>query len=299
MKPLQHNVTLCGKTTLRIGGPARYYLDPEDVSDIRDAAAWAVQNGAGIVVLGKGSNLLVSDSGWDGLVIDLSAHWAGIQWDGRCALCKSGTLLHALVNEATAKGLAGIERLAGIPGSLGGAIVMNAGAFGQTISQTLVSVEYLGLATGRIATLGAAELSAGYRTTVFTTRAACVLSARLCFTEDTTGQARKAFDETLAKRRDRHPLDLPNCGSVFKNPPGTTAGKLIEQCGLKGVSAGDAQVSPKHANFIVNRGAARATDVRSLIVRIQKTVFEKTGVLLEPEVVFAGRFDEPLYSVEP
>jgi UDP-N-acetylmuramate dehydrogenase len=297
MKPPQHNVPLSGRTTFRIGGPGRYYLAPGEVSDIRDAAAWALQNRAPVLVLGKGSNLLVSDSGWDGLVIDLSAHWTGIQWDGRCADCRSGTLLHALVNEAAAKGLAGIERLAGIPGSIGGAIVMNAGAFGQTVSQTLVSVEYLDIATARIAILAAAELSAGYRTTVFTTSAACILSALFCFTEDTSGQARKAFDETLAKRRDRHPLDLPNCGSVFKNPPGTTAGKLIEHCGLKGVSAGDAEVSRKHANFIVNRGAARAADVRSLIVRVQKTVYEKTGVLLEPEVVFAGTFDEPLYSV--
>jgi UDP-N-acetylmuramate dehydrogenase len=297
MKPLQHNVPLAGKTTFRIGGPARHYLAPASVAEVREAAAWAAQARLPVLVLGRGSNLLVSDSGWDGLVIDLAADWAGIEWDGRCARCKSGTLLHALVNEAVLRGLAGMEHLAGIPGSIGGAIVMNAGAFGQCIAQTLASVEYLDCATGECAAMACgAELRAGYRITVFKARGACILSAMFCFTEDTAGRSRKAFEETLAKRRDRHPLDLPNCGSVFKNPPGATAGKLIEQCGLKGLRCGDAEVSAKHANFIVNRGAARAADVRSLIVRIQKTVHDKTGVLLEPEVVFAGSFDEPLFG---
>ena len=295
MLPLLNNVPLGDKTSFRIGGSCRYYCAPFDEEEISEVCTWARQNKAPVFVLGKGSNVLVSDSGWNGLVIDLSEQWNAIRWNGDSAECQSGALLHTLVKESVERGMAGLEKLAGIPGSVGGAVVMNAGAFGQSISDCLVSVKYLSLPDGGIKTLKAQDLNASYRSTVFKTSNSIILSADFHFKPDASGQAKKSFAEVLAKRKERHPLDLPNCGSVFKNPPDTTAGKLIEQCGLKGVGRGAAEVSQKHANFIVNRGGATAKDVRGLIVQVQRVVYEKTGVVLEPEVVFVGEFEEELF----
>jgi UDP-N-acetylmuramate dehydrogenase len=267
------------------------------MEDIIDSLTWARKNREAVLVLGKGSNILVSDKGWDGLVIDLSARWTGIAWDGCTAESRSGALLHTLVKESVDRGCAGLEKLAGIPGSVGGAVVMNAGAFGRSVSDCLISVECLDPLSAELKTLGVRDLGASYRSTVFKNSGAIVVSARFCFVKgDPSAEVREAFREVLARRKDRHPLDLPNCGSVFKNPPGTTAGKLIEQCGLKGAQRGAAEVSRKHANFIVNHGNASASDVRGLISYVQKTVYEKSGVLLEPEVIFAGEFSEPLFT---
>jgi UDP-N-acetylmuramate dehydrogenase len=296
MRPLLNNIPLSGKTTFKIGGPALYYCAPESPEEVGEVSRWARNNAMPVFVLGKGSNLLVSDKGWNGLVIDMSEKWTGILWNGDNAECRSGALLHTLVRESVERGVTGLEKLAGIPGSVGGAVVMNAGAFGQSISDCLASVRFLSLPDGALKTLRSADINASYRNTIFKTSEAIILSTGFRFPRDSAGTARTFFDEVLAKRKDRHPLDLPNCGSVFKNPPETTAGKLIEQCGLKGMSSGAAQVSPKHANFIVNNGGASAADVRALIVYVQKTVYGKTGVLLEPEVVFVGDFDEPLIN---
>jgi UDP-N-acetylmuramate dehydrogenase len=294
MRPLLNTISLGDKTSFRIGGPCRYYCAPFDEGEIRDACAWAVKNSAPVFVLGKGSNVLVSDNGWSGLVIDLSEQWNGIQWNIDCAECRSGAPLHALVKESVEHGLCGLEKLAGIPGSVGGAVVMNAGAFGQSVSDCLIAVRFLSLPDGEIKTLSTEDIKASYRSTIFKSSSSIILSASFRFSKDASGAAKKSFTEVLAKRKERHPLDLPNCGSVFKNPPNTTAGKLIEQCGLKGAKRGAAEVSQKHANFIVNHGGATAKDVRSLIIHVQKVVYEKTGVLLEPEVVFVGKFEEPL-----
>jgi UDP-N-acetylmuramate dehydrogenase len=301
MPALLENVLLSDKTTFRIGGPAGAYAAPSCIQDIADALGWARRNDAKVLVLGKGSNLLVSDRGWNGLVIDLASQWTDISWDDRCADCKSGALLHSLVKESVDRGLTGLEKLAGIPGSVGGAVVMNAGAFGQSISGCLQSVEYMEPLKSEAKSMPVRELDPSYRTTIFKNGGSIIVSARFCFRVGESGAAaREAFREVLAKRKDRHPLDLPNCGSVFKNPSVTVvpAGKLVEQCGLKGAVRGNAQVSTKHGNFIVNLGGAKADDVRSLIVYVQKTVYEATGILLAPEVVFAGEFKEPLFTPE-
>jgi UDP-N-acetylmuramate dehydrogenase len=295
MRPLLNNIPLGDKTSFKIGGSCRYYCAPLDEGEISDACIWAAQNSVPVFALGKGSNVLVSDSGWDGLVIDLSENWTGTRWNGDYAECNSGSLLHTLVKESIEQGLCGLEKLAGIPGSVGGAVVMNAGAFGQSVSDCLVLVRFLSLPDMEIKTLKAQDLNASYRSTVFKTSNSIILSADFHFKPDASGQVKKSFAEVLAKRKERHPLDLPNCGSVFKNPPNTTAGKLIEQCGLKGAKRGAAEVSQKHANFIVNHGGATAKEVRGLIVQVQRTVYEKTGVVMEPEVVFVGEFEEPLF----
>jgi UDP-N-acetylmuramate dehydrogenase len=297
MTPFSSNIALRDKTSLKIGGPARLYCEPASVDDVREACVQAAALGARVFVFGNGTNVLVSDTGWDGLAVDLSSSWAGMQWTGDRAECRSGMPLHALVKESVERGLCGLEKLAGIPGTVGGAVVMNAGAFGQSISDCLVSVRFITLQDAEIKTLKAHDIDASYRSTIFKTSSTIILSAEFQFSKDSSGAAKKSFTEVLAKRKDRHPLDLPNCGSVFKNPPNTTAGKLIEQCGLKGALRGAAEVSQKHANFIVNHGGASAKDVRSLIVHVQKVVYEKTGVLLEPEVVFVGEFEEKLITV--
>jgi UDP-N-acetylmuramate dehydrogenase len=295
--PIQNDVALSAKTTYKIGGPARYYAQPSDSTEILESIRYALNINVPIFILGRGSNVLFSDKGWPGMVIDVASRFDGIQWRDTLADCRSGTPLNRLVLDMLKRGLRGLEKLGGIPGSVGGALVMNAGAFGQSVSDCLVSIDYLDVSDMRIRAIPAAGLEAGYRTTVFKSKNACILSARFRFFADPRGEAMEVFNDVIAKRAAKHPLDLPNCGSVFKNIPGTPASVLIERCGLKGYTFGGAEVSSKHANFIVNRGNASAADVRHVIVHIQKTVFETCNVLLDPEVIFVGEFEEPLFRI--
>jgi UDP-N-acetylmuramate dehydrogenase len=293
--PIQTDVTLSEKTTYKIGGPARFYAQPSNNREILDCVRQALEMNVPVFVLGRGSNVLVSDKGWPGMVIDVSTTFDGIEWREAFADCQSGASLNRLVREMLKRGLKGLEKLGGIPGSIGGAMVMNAGAFGQTIADCLVSIDYLDFTDMRVHTIPAAGLEAGYRTTVFKAKKACIVSAQFRFHVDPSGEATNVFNEVISKRKEKHPLELPNCGSVFKNIPGTPASILIERSGLKGFQYGGAEVSRKHANFIVNRGRATAADVRHVIVHIQKTVFEKLKILLDPEVIFVGEFEEPLF----
>lgn len=292
---IQTDVPLSDKTTYKIGGAARCFLQPSNRREIAESFHYALKTGVPVFILGRGSNVLVSDTGWPGMVIDVSSRFEAIEWLDACADCQSGAPLNKLVLGMLKRGLKGLEKLGGIPGSVGGALVMNAGAFGQSVSDCLVSIDYLDFSDMQIRSTPASGLGAGYRTTVFKDKKAFIVSAKFRFSADPHGEAGKVFDDVISKRKAKHPLDLPNCGSVFKNTPGTPAGVLIERCGLKGFQYGGAEVSRKHANFIVNRERATAADVRHVIVHIQKTVFEKLGVLLEPEVVFVGEFEEPLF----
>ncbi len=294
------NVPLAGKTTLKIGGGARFYCQPESSGDISESLAWAGKRRLAVFVLGNGSNVLISDKGWPGLIIDIGARFDGITWEGAVAVCHSGAPLSRLVREMLDRKLHGLEALGGIPGSVGGALVMNAGSYGCSVSECVESVDYYDIAGGIAGTVDKQGLKAGYRRTVFSTMPAVILSGRFRFQDDPAGSARAIFDDCIAKRRQKHPLDLPNCGSVFKNPrdvPAASAASLIESSGLKGYRIGNVEVSNKHGNFIVNLGKGKAGDVRKLIAHIQKTVFEKHRVLLEPEVVFVGEFEEPLFRI--
>jgi UDP-N-acetylmuramate dehydrogenase len=219
-------------------------------------------------------------------------------WEGNTVEVAGGVLLNRLVKEVVAKGFAGIEDLAGIPGTVGGAVIMNAGAFSSCIADTLLDIECFRPAGGTVERLNAEDLELGYRTSSLKVSGDIVLSAR--FTFDRT-QAVEALEhrrrEILDRRRQKQPLDLPNCGSVFKRPTGNYAGALIEKAGLKGRTYGGARISEKHANFIVNTGGAKADEVRHLIVTAQKVVHERFSVLLEPEVIFMGEFTEPLFRI--
>lgn len=291
-------VSLQDKNSFKIGGSARYYTAPVDGDAVATAVAWARGHQVELFVLGRGSNLLISDAGWPGLVLHLSAFFEGIVWDGSMVIVNSGVALNNLVKEVVDHGFSGMEELAGIPGTVGGAVVMNAGAFATMVADTLCDVVCCNTVTGEITTITADKLQMGYRTTLLQQSCNIVLQARFSFARS---QSREQLEvrrqEILELRRSKQPLEYPNCGSVFKRPEGGYAGTLIEACGLKGTRIGGAEVSTQHANFIVNRSAASAADVRSLIVMVQRTVYEKRGILLQPEVIFVGTFSEPLVSL--
>ncbi|MDR0307674.1 MAG: UDP-N-acetylmuramate dehydrogenase [Chitinispirillales bacterium] len=295
MLNLFENIPLKDKTSYKIGGAAKFYSEPRSEEEIIELYRFALQRGLSVFVLGNGSNVVVSDEGLDGLVINLSVNFSKLDWDGSSALVSSGFSLDELAEAAAQKRFGGMEELSGIPGTIGGAVVMNAGAFNTEISHTLRSVRILKISTLTIETIPASELAFGYRQSAIKNSGNLVLSAIFDF--KLSPDATQIRQRILDKREQKQPLDFPNCGSVFKRPPGNYAGTLIESCGLKGFKAGGAMVSPKHANFIVNTGNALAEDVRSVILHIQKTVFDKTGILLEPEVIFIGKFSFSLLDV--
>ncbi len=294
MNKIEKNIPLKNKTSFRIGGSAKFYTRVNSEEDVKDSLVWANQNNHPVFILGKGSNILISDTGWKGLVIDITG-FSRITWEGSTAFCQSGAMLHNLVKQAVDRGFHGVEELAGIPGSVGGALVMNAGAFTQTVSDCLESVSGINGTDTIIWRMKKSEIDFGYRFSSLKQKESLILGAKFRFQSSNEKELKCVYSTTLKKRSQKQPLEIPNCGSVFKRPEGNYAGALIEQCGLKGHRIGGAMVSPKHANFIVNDMNASAADVRKLIVFIQKKVFENKEVLLEPEVVFVGEFDKPLY----
>ena len=294
---IKENVPLIDKNSFLIGGMAAYYCEPSGNTDIQAAVQWAGSEHVPLFILGRGTNLLISDRGWPGLVIHLSsAPDSPVTFSGKnIIMVPGGYPLNSLVKISVENGLAGMEELAGIPGTVGGAVVMNAGAFSQCIADTLESVLCCSIDSGALCTYSAKELGLNYRISRLKTSGEIVLSARFRFENgdpETLDMARKVI---LNRRKQKQPLSYPNCGSVFKRPPENFAGTLIEKCGLKGLKSGAAAVSRKHANFIINTGGATAEDVRRLIRMIQERVYNCFSILLEPEVIFIGEFDEPLF----
>jgi UDP-N-acetylmuramate dehydrogenase len=292
------NRPLNDRTSYKIGGPATWYAEPGRIGELTEALDRARSLALPVLVLGKGSNILISDRGWPGLAINLSASFTAIEWKDNGVLAQGGALLDTVVRESVRRGFQGMEELSGIPGTVGGAVVMNAGAFSTTVADTLREAVLLDQENNQTMTLNARELGFGYRTSMVQKKKPIVLSATF---ELRPGAAPLDLEErrrgTLEKRKEKQPLDLPNCGSVFKRPPGNFAGALIEQAGLKGLRYGKAEISQKHANFIVNLGGATAAEVRHLIALAQRGVYEQSGILLEPEVVFAGEFEEQLFKL--
>jgi UDP-N-acetylmuramate dehydrogenase len=290
------NVSLNDKTTFRIGGAAAWYVEPDSVDAILVAIGFAREKSLPVLVIGKGSNLLVSDAGWPGLVINLSSGFQSLTWNGSEARAQSGVMLDTMVRESIDRGFSGLEELSGIPGTVGGAVIMNAGAFSTSIADRFVSADIVDYESGNARTVSREDMRFGYRTSALAAEKAIVMSVRLRLEQGSESTLRIARKEILEKRRAKQPLDLPNCGSVFKRPPGNYAGALVEKADLKGYRHGNVSISSKHANFIVNHGKGTAAEVRRLIVLAQKKVYEQEGILLEPEVIFAGAFDEPLYT---
>jgi UDP-N-acetylmuramate dehydrogenase len=296
MIDFQSFIPLSDKTSYKIGGLARWYFEPRGQGELAMALERAEAQGLPVLVLGKGSNILVSDNGWPGLALNLSVLLTAIEWKDNGVLAQGGAPLDTVVRESVSRGLQGMEELSGIPGTVGGAVVMNAGAFSTSVADTLREAVVFDVTGNKVATIEKGGLALGYRTSLLQKKQAIVLSARFDLRQAAVSDLEKRRREVLEKRRKKQPLDLPNCGSVFKRPPGNFAGALIEKAGLKGMRFGNAEISQKHANFIVNRGKAAAAEVRHLIVLAQRAVYEQSGILLEPEVVFAGEFEEPLFQ---
>ena len=274
-------------TTFHIGGPARYFAVPEDEGAFVALLRLIGGSGLRFFVLGRGSNLLVSDDGFDGVVISTARMQSVRIADDGTVHAECGAQLRVIANAAADASLTGMEFAHGIPGSLGGAVRMNAGAYGGEMAQVVTSIRCYNTKTQEIETIGAESLCFSHRNSVLSARSELLLlSATLQLRAGDASQIRDTMAELRARRQASQPLEYPSAGSVFKRPQGYFAGKLIEDCALKGYTIGGAQVSEKHAGFIINRGGATAADVRALVAHIQKTVQDRFDVLLEPEIIF-------------
>lgn len=273
-------------TTFRVGGPADVCFFPKSAEEIRRATAAARKLGAPCMVMGNGSNLIVRDGGIRGLVVILGDGFSDIRVEGTRIFCQAGAPLSRLAAAALDNSLTGLEFASGIPGTLGGGAAMNAGAYGGQLSDVLVSAEIL--VGGEIVTYSKEQMEMGYRTTRPLREGSIVLSAEFELRRGERETIAAAMRDLNARRRDKQPLNLPSAGSTFKRPEGYFAGALIEGAGLKGETVGGAQVSPKHAGFIVNIGGATAENILALIERVQARVHEIYGVKLECEVRIVG-----------
>lgn len=269
-------------TTFKIGGPARMFVQPRSQAAAVFVLETLYKAGVAPLVIGNGSNLLVSDSGIDRVVVKLGS--SSCECVGDTVRADAGAPLVSLAKCALSNSLSGIEFLYGIPGSVGGAVVMNAGAYGGEISDVLVETTYFSR-DGKVLKLDAASHEFAYRNSVFKKEPErIILSSTFKLKGGDASEIKKNMDELMSRRREKQPLEYPSAGSVFKRPPGHFAGALIEKCGLKGYRIGGAEVSEKHAGFIINKGNATCDDVLGLIDYIKETVLKNTGVELECEI---------------
>lgn len=286
---LRRDEPMSRHTTFRVGGPAALMALPrggEVKTVIETAFHWNVVP----LFLGNGSNLLVSDGGYDGFVVKLGEPYSGGEVYANELMAGGGMPLSRAANLALEHGLTGLEWAAGIPGTVGGAVSMNAGAYGGEISQVLHQVHTLGY-DGRFEVFRNGECDFSYRHSVFLEEQHLILEAIFILKKGDPAEIKAQMDDLAQRRREKQPLEYPSAGSTFKRPPAVDgqpvyAAALIDRCGLKGLTVGGAQVSEKHAGFVINRGGATCADVRGLIRKIQETVYEETGVRLEPEVGF-------------
>lgn len=275
-------------TSFKIGGPADIFVDCESADDVVTAIDICKKESIPYMILGNGSNLLVSDKGIEGAVIHIGSKMNKIEITDETVVCESGCLLSTLANAVCRESLSGLEFAAGIPGSLGGGVYMNAGAYGGELRDVIESVTYID-SLGNIKTAEKDELDFSYRHSMFSGKDYVILSVTMKLKKGNPDEIRAEMTELNHRRCDKQPLEFPSAGSTFKRPEGHFAGKLIQDAGLMGYSVGGAQVSEKHAGFVINTGDATAEDVLNLIEHIKKTVFEKFQVILEPEVKITGR----------
>lgn len=281
--PYWENEPLAEHCTFKIGGPARLFVMPQEEENLCKAVSLCRDSGLPYYLLGNGSNILFADEGWSGVVLDVSALKTPIQREGCTFRVGAGVLLSSLCREALRAGLTGLEFAYGIPGTVGGAVYMNAGAYGGEMKDVLVRVRYLNQ-EGQIVCAEAAELDLGYRHSIFEENGGCILSAEFCLTPGDPAEIQAKMDDLMGRRRDKQPLDKPSAGSTFKRPAGAFAGALIDQCGLRGYRHGGAAISEKHCGFVVNLGGASCADVLALCDEVRAIVQEKTGYLLEKEI---------------
>lgn len=274
-------------TSFRIGGPAELFLTPENAAQIAETIQILRRYEIPVFILGNGSNLLVRDKGIRGAVVQLSGRMSALETDGTALYAEGGALLSAAVAKAAEAGLTGLEFASGIPGSIGGAVMMNAGAYGGEMKDVLESVDVLTQDLRR-ETLPVGQLGLSYRHSSLAERGDIVLGARFQLEQGDLQAIQARMAELAEQRREKQPLQYPSAGSTFKRPEGYFAGKLIQDAGLKGKTIGGAQVSEKHAGFLINTGSATAGEMLELIAFCQRTVEEKFGVRLETEVKIVG-----------
>lgn len=292
---IMRDVNMASRTSMRIGGLARLFAEPASLFELEMLMIAAKAADIPIVLIGNGTNVVISDQGVEGLVIHLSDGFSEIRIhddpaDPETCLVRAqaGASLSAVAMKAARAGLSGMEFAAGIPGSIGGAVYMNAGAYCREMKDIIETVECLD-ERGRRTIFACGDLDFGYRESRFSKKGGIVLSATLRLDKGDSAAILQKIAEMNGKRAACQPLNMPSAGSAFKRPPGNFAGALIEQAGLKGFAIGGAEVSQKHAGFIVNSGKATAADVHALVFHIVSTVKEQSGVELEPEIQFIGK----------
>lgn len=278
-------------TTFRAGGTAAAYGEPTE-EELAGLLPFLIDEGIPSFLLGNGSNVLFSDAGFDGLVIGIGKNMAAVLTDGDVITAGAGALLSAVAAEALRQGLSGLEFASGIPGSVGGGVFMNAGAYGGELKDVITRVTAL-TPSGERKTYAAERLDFSYRHSIFSDAAAgeIVLSAEFSLTPGDREKIRETMQDLNARRREKQPLEYPSAGSTFKRPAGYFAGKLIQDAGLMGYRVGGAMVSTKHAGFVVNADHATASDIYAVICSVQEKVYAASGVRLEPEVRLIGNFE--------
>lgn len=283
------NEPMAAHTTFRVGGPADYYVIPTEIVQIQAIQELCRKAKLPFCVIGNGSNLLVSDEGYRGVVIALGSAFGRIEREENCLKVQAGALLSKIAREAANAELSGLEFAAGIPGNLGGAVIMNAGAYGGEMRQV---VDWVTLLTcdGEIVTLSGAEMEFGYRTSRAMKDGSIVLEAGLTLSPGKSEEILALMQDYNTRRREKQPLEYPSAGSTFKRPEGYFAGKLIQDAGLAGYRVGGAQVSEKHCGFVINKEHATATDIYTLCKEVEAQIFEKFNVHLEMEVKLLGEF---------
>lgn len=282
-EPMKNHVTF------RVGGPADFFVTPKNYEELSWVLKCCAKYEMPCYIMGNGSNLLVSDQGYRGVVIQLFRQLNDIQCEGNVIRAQAGALLSAVANRALEEKLTGFEFAAGIPGTLGGACVMNAGAYGGEMKDVLKSVTVLTRKGERI-TLQKNELELGYRTSIIAKKNYIVLEAEIELEAGDAEEIKAVMDDLKERRTTKQPLEYPSAGSTFKRPEGYFAGKLIQESGLQGFQVGGAQVSEKHCGFVINKDQATAADIAELIRQVQDRVEEKFGVRLETEVKRLGEF---------
>ena len=279
----KENEPLAAHCTFKIGGPAEVFVLPETEQQLCAAVALCKEQAVRYYLLGNGSNILFADAGYRGAVIDTTAMKTELTIDGTQVTAGAGLRLSALCTAALENSLAGLEFAYGIPGTVGGAVYMNAGAYGGEVKDVLTAVRYL-TAEGETVEAPAAELDLSYRHSVFEENGGCILSASFRLEQGDPAAIKARMNELMAKRVEKQPLDKPSAGSTFKRPAGAFAAALIDQCGLRGYRHGGAAVSDKHCGFVVNLGGATCADVLALCDEVRAIVKEKTGYDLEKEI---------------
>lgn len=270
-------------TSFKVGGKAKCVVLPKTIGEIVFTVSLCKEHNIQYFIMGKGSNLIINDNGFEGVIIKLGEYFNEIKVEKDTITAQSGAFMSIIAAKALQNTLSGLEFASGIPGTVGGAVAMNAGAYGGDMSQITESVKIMD-ETGAIQKLKNEELDFGYRKSIFQSSPNLILEVKMKLEKASYDQIRNTMKEMTEKRMKKQPLNLPSAGSIFKRPEGHYAGKLIEDAGLKGLSVGGARVSPLHSGFIVNEGNATAEDIINLIAIIKNTVYEKFGVMLEQEV---------------